>query len=200
MMAPDMRSGAAPTGSDLVEGFIDECRRAERQSAEPADLVLLIAGRMRGLLADARRFLTAAHRRADPAHYARNAVYISPGNGVSLFALVWQPGQWTPVHDHGTWGVVGVVEGVLQERNYIRTDGHHDRDSGIELRRGGITLLAPGSVSTFVPNPDHIHVTGVPDTGPPVLSLHLYGREMNNFNIYDADAGTRRLIRVAYEV
>ncbi|MCK6451548.1 MAG: cysteine dioxygenase [Alphaproteobacteria bacterium] len=200
MMAPDTHAGAARAGGALVESFIDECRRAERQSTELADLVLSIAGRMRGLLAEAPRFLTPAHRRADPAHYARNAVHISPGNGISLFALVWQPGQWTPVHDHGTWGVVGVVEGVLQERNYSRTDGHHGRASGIELRRGGITLLAPGSVSTFVPNPDHIHVTGVPDDAPPVLSLHLYGREMNSFNIYDADAGTRRLIQVAYEV
>jgi predicted metal-dependent enzyme (double-stranded beta helix superfamily) len=29
------------------------------------------------------------------------------------------PGQWTPVHDHGSWGVVGVVEGVLEERSYV---------------------------------------------------------------------------------
>ena len=200
MMAQDQRAGAATSGGDPAGAFIEECRRAEREAAELADLVLLIAGRMRGLLADAHRFLTPAHRRADPAHYARNAVRISPDNGISLFALVWQPGQWTPVHDHGTWGVVGVVEGVLQERNYIRIDGHHDGDSDIKLRRGGITLLGPGSVSTFVPNPDHIHVTGVPADAPPVLSLHLYGREMNNFNIYDPEAGTRRLIQVAYEV
>ena len=32
-----------------------------------------------------------------------------PPSLATLFALVWLPGQWTPIHDHGTWGVVGVV-------------------------------------------------------------------------------------------
>ena len=59
-------------------------------------------------------------------------------------------------------------------------------------------LLGPGSVSTFVPNPDHIHMTGVPaEHGTPV-SLHLYGRSMNAFHVYDVAAGTRRLIDVPH--
>ena len=186
--------------SELVESFIEDCRRAERVHAELADLVLDVAERMGRLIEAADSFLAPAHRRGDPQRYARNAIHISAGNGISLFALVWQPGQWTPIHDHGTWGVVGIVEGVLQERNYIRTDGYHGRDDGIELRRGGITLLGPGSVSTFVPNPDHIHVTGVPAEAGAVLSLHLYGREMNNFNVYDLERGARQPIKVTYEV
>jgi len=35
--------------------------------------------------------------------------------------LVWLPGQWTPVHDHGSWGVVGLVRGVL-ENYYLPGD------------------------------------------------------------------------------
>jgi hypothetical protein len=30
------------------------------------------------------------------------------------------------------------------------------------------------------------------------VSLHLYGRTMNAFNIYDVDAGTRRPVEVAH--
>lgn len=67
-------------------------------------------------------------------------------------------------------------------------------DEGIVLRRGGMVLLNPGSVSSFVPNPDHIHMTGVPQDRAPCISLHLYGRNMNSFHIYDVAAGTRRLI------
>ncbi len=94
--------------------------------------------------------------------------------------------------------MVGVVEGVLEERNYVRTDDHHDRDEGIELARGGVILLTPGTVTTFVPNPDHIHLTGVSQDREPAISLHLYGRQMSNFHVYDAQAGTRRLIEVSH--
>jgi len=37
-------------------------------------------------------------------------------------------------------------------------------------------------------------VTGVPAERPRVVSLHLYGRSMSNFNIYDVEARTRRRI------
>jgi molybdenum cofactor biosynthesis enzyme MoaA len=47
-------------------------------------------------------------------------IYNAPDGSLSLYALVWLPGQWTPVHDHGSWGVVGVAEGVLEERSYVR--------------------------------------------------------------------------------
>ena len=123
---------------------------------------------------------------------------ICPSGDLSLFALVWLPGQWTPVHDHGSWGVVGVVEGVLEERAYMAVDGEITADRGIRLRRGGLVLLNAGAVTTFVPNPDHIHMTGVPDERRRCVSLHLYGRNMDSFHVYDVAAGTRRLIDVPH--
>jgi hypothetical protein len=59
-------------------------------------------------------------------------------------------------------GVVGVLEGVLEERNYVRLSPDRGADEGIHLVRGGVILLGRGAVTSFVPNPDHIHVTGVP--------------------------------------
>ena len=76
---------------------------------------------------------------------------------------------------------VGVVQGVLEERNLIRVDPDHSQDIGIDLRRGGPILLGEGTVTTFVPNPDHIHKTGVPEGRELTVSLHLYGRAMNSF-------------------
>lgn len=189
-----------PTAHPRIAAFVEECRRAELAQAETADIVLAVAPALLALLAHTKEFLLPEHYRRVSGRYGRDVVYVSPDGGVSLFTLIWEPGQWTPVHDHGTWGVVAVLDGVLEERNYIRVDGHRDVTDGIQLCRGGVTLLAPGTVTTFVPNPDHIHVTGVPPTRGPAVSLHLYGREMNNYNVYDVNAGTRRLIDVAYEV
>ncbi len=64
--------------------------------------------------------------------------------------------------------------------------------------RGGTVLLRHGAVTSFVPNPDHIHVTSVPDERRRAVSLHLYGRTMSNFNIYDVAARSRRRIDVAH--
>ena len=95
-------------------------------------------------------------------------------------------------------GVVGVVEGVLEERSYVRLSPDRGADEEIDLARGGVVLLRRGSVTSFVPNPDHIHMTGVPAERPRAVSLHLYGRTMNDFNTYDVEARTRRRITVAH--
>ena len=177
--------------SDLIERFIADCRDLMQEYVQPADIVLELSPKLLELLPDADAFLTDEHRKPDAEKYARNAVYSCPEGSLSLFAMVWEPGQWTPVHDHGTWGVVGVVDGVLEERNFIRTDDQSRSDSGIVLRRGGNSLLTPGTVTTFVPNPDHIHRTGVPRTRKRAVTLHLYGRQMNNYNVYDLELGRR---------
>ena len=182
----------------LLDGFIATCRDIIADTPDAADRVTAIAPLMLGLLQSGVTFLRPEHYREDPAHYARNAITICPDGELSLFALVWLPGQWTPVHDHGSWGVVGVVEGLLEERAYMSADGEIFGDTGIRLRRGGIVLLNPGAVTTFVPNPDHIHMTGVAAGRPRCVSLHLYGRNMDSFHVYDVPAGTRRLITVPH--
>lgn len=179
-----------------LEQFLSETRTAVARSAEPADCVETVAPLLHRLINGPRDFLKPEHFRSAPDHYARNAIDIDEAGGLSLYSLVWLPGQWTPIHDHGTWGVVGVVQGVLEERNMIRVDSDHSRDSGIDLRRGGTTLLGEGTVTTFVPNPDHIHKTGVPQDLSKTVSLHLYGRAMHSFHVYDVSAGTRERIEV----
>ncbi len=182
-----------------LAAFIAESRAIADSIDDPADCVIAIAPLMHRLVGSADEFLQPNHFRSEPDHYTRNAIHICPSGNFSLFALVWRPGQWTQVHDHGSWGVVGVVRGMLEERAYMAADGEITADSGIRLKRGGIVLLNPGAVSTFVPNPDHIHMTGVADNHETCVSLHLYGRNMDSFHIYDVAAGTRRMINVPHQ-
>lgn len=183
-----------------LDEFIASCAALARPGTVPSDAVAAIAPRMRELLGAADGFLGASHRRPGAAQYARHLVHALPDDSLSLFALVWEPGQWTPIHDHGTWGVVGIVEGMLVEQAYMRSDANPQeaRDDGIRLARGGLVLLPPGAVSTFVPNPDHIHRTGVPGNEQRTLSLHLYGRMLSSFHVYDEERGTRRLHDAAH--
>ncbi len=182
-----------------LEIFIQECRERISVSRCPADCVETVAPSMHQLLNGNKSFLKPEHFQSDPDHYARNAIYVDENDVMSLFALVWLPGQWTPIHDHGTWGVVGVLEGTLQERNFIRTDSQtNEATDNIELARGGVILLSAGAVTSFVPNPDHIHITGNADEQQTVVSLHLYGRAMAGFHIYDSEARTREWLEVSY--
>ena len=183
-----------------LQNFIADSEAATTAHSELADVVGAITPCMHRLICGDRDFLKPEHFQSDADHYARNLVYDGGGAALSLYTLVWLPGQWTPVHDHGTWGVVGVVEGQLEEQAYMRTDPDQspDRHNGIELRRAGLVLLSPGSISTFVPNPDHIHKTGCPEDLPRCVSLHLYGRMMDSFYSYDVAGGTRSLIQAAH--
>ncbi|MAJ28453.1 MAG: hypothetical protein CMJ92_03520, partial [Planctomycetes bacterium] len=43
--------------------------------------------------------------------YTRHLLHADPEDRFSLLALVWKPGQGTPIHDHPSWGVIGVLRG-----------------------------------------------------------------------------------------
>jgi len=181
-----------------LKAFVSACDGLAGSGADAGQCVAAAAPLMLALAACGGDLLADDYKREDPAAYARNAIHLGAADGVSLFALVWRPGQWTPIHDHGTWGVVGVLEGVLEERGYIPAGNTIDDGETIDLRPGGITLLAPGAVGTFVPNPDHIHLTGVPADREKAVSLHLYGRLMNNYHFYDLETRSRRLVDVSH--
>ena len=184
--------------SAALQRFISHVTALSRAQVDPADCVLSLAPLMLKLIEHAGTFLEPQHYRSDPESYARNLVYDAGDESLSLYSIVWLPGQWTPVHDHGSWGVVGVIEGVLEERSYVRLSPDRGANADIDLARGGTVLLREGAVTSFVPNPDHIHVTGVPPERPRAVSLHLYGRMMSDFNIYDLGGRTRRRINVAH--
>jgi predicted metal-dependent enzyme (double-stranded beta helix superfamily) len=184
--------------SRALDDFIAQAAARSRLQSDPADCVLALAPLMLDLIDQAGTFLEPEHYRSSAAGYARNLIYDAPDSSLSLYSIIWLPGQWTPVHDHGSWGVVGIVEGVLEERSYVRLSPDRGADVEIDLARGGTVLLRHGAVTSFVPNPDHIHVTGVPTERSRAISLHLYGRTMSDFNIYDVAARTRRRIQVAH--
>src|SRR5919199_478792 len=49
-------------------------------------------------------------------------LYKSPNGNLTVRAVVFPEGKPTPVHDHLTWGMVGVYEGVERENRYHRID------------------------------------------------------------------------------
>jgi predicted metal-dependent enzyme (double-stranded beta helix superfamily) len=115
--------------------------------------------------------LTEAQREGDPAHYRCHLLHTEPDGSFSIVAMVWLPGQVTSVHDHVTWCVFGVLQGVEHEELFTLAD---DRQS---LVRAGSADNLTGDVSGFTPPGDIHRVRNVGDGM--TISLHIYGADIS---------------------
>jgi 3-mercaptopropionate dioxygenase len=79
-----------------------------------------VAGELREHLPSP-EILSVEQRIGDPESYRSHQLYTELDGAFSVVALVWRPGQVTPIHDHVTWCVFGVVQGVEYEELFTST-------------------------------------------------------------------------------
>jgi predicted metal-dependent enzyme (double-stranded beta helix superfamily) len=115
--------------------------------------------------------LTAAEREGDPAEYQSHLMHAEPDGSFSVVALVWRPGQITPIHDHVTWCVIGVLQGAEYEELFALRDG------GTVLEQVGTNAGALGDVSGFAPPGDIHRVRN--RSAEVAISLHVYGADIS---------------------
>jgi 3-mercaptopropionate dioxygenase len=113
--------------------------------------------------------LTADQRQGDPAGYQCHLLHSEADGSFSILALVWLPGQATPIHDHVTWCVSAVIQGTECEERYLL------HDTG-QLRPAGTVTNLVGDVSALAP-PGDIHRVRNADIVP-AISLHIYGTDV----------------------
>jgi predicted metal-dependent enzyme (double-stranded beta helix superfamily) len=118
-------------------------------------------------------WLAPEHRVGHPDHYTQHLLHVSPSRRLSIVALVWLPGQRTPIHDHVSWCIVGVYEGRERETRYRAVEAGGRRF----LEETGTIDAHPGHVEVITPSVEDIHaVTAVGDG--PTISLHVYGADI----------------------
>jgi 3-mercaptopropionate dioxygenase len=132
--------------------------------------------------------LTAEQRSGDPAAYCCHLLHAEPDGSFSVTALVWRPGQATPIHDHVAWCVAGVIQGAEHEERFtLRSDGWLEPDRTSVNVTGDVTGLAP---------PGDIH--RVRNAGAQnAISLHVYGADISRLGssvrrTYDLPVVARR--------
>jgi 3-mercaptopropionate dioxygenase len=116
------------------------------------------------------QLLTAVQLAGDPAGYQTHPVHVEPDGSFSIAVMVWRPGQVTPIHDHVSWCVTGVLAGIEYEEIFtVSPDG------------GSLTAVTrrqnrPGTVAGFAP-PGDIH--RVRNSGDGIaVSMHVYGTDL----------------------
>jgi predicted metal-dependent enzyme (double-stranded beta helix superfamily) len=146
--------------SELLDGV----RTAVAARASWPDTAQLVAEQLRQHLPSP-NVLSAEQRLGSPDGYRNHTLHVEPGGSFSIIALVWRPGQVTRIHDHLTWCVFGVIQGVEHEELF---------DSDLNLIGRSDNHI--GDVSGFAPPGDihRVHNTG----STTAISIHVYGTDV----------------------
>ena len=148
-----------------LTALVTDLDRAVRDATPGRATVDAVSTALRPALGDP-QLLRPDQRVGDPAAYRQHLLHVAGDGAFSLVALVWLPGQATPIHDHLAWCVVGVHEGAEHEIRY------RARPDGLLVPTGSAVAHA-GDVDGLLP-PGDIH--RVTNTAPvTTISLHVYG-------------------------
>lgn len=168
-MATHMAVETAP--SARLVALAGDIRAAVAAGADPAAVAAGVADALRVHIG-APGLLTEAQLVPDPAHYRQHVLHVEPDGSFSIVALVWLPGQATPIHDHVSWCVVGVRQGNEHEIVYRLVE----QDGVSWLEPAGASTNPTGSVAALVPPGDIHHVANEGDDL--AVSLHVYGADI----------------------
>lgn len=132
------------------------------------------------MMAEAHRALSALVAKDDwlpeaaaiphPDYYQQYLLFCDPLARFSIVSFVWGPGQQTPIHDHGTWGLIGMLRGAEISRSFALTDG--------ALIAGDEDRLDPGDVATLLPEAGDIHQVRNAHDDAVSISIHIYGGDI----------------------
>jgi predicted metal-dependent enzyme (double-stranded beta helix superfamily) len=153
-----------PHRADTLTDLIDGVRTAVTAHADWADTAQLVAEQLRRHLPGP-DVLTAEQRLGSPDDYVGHTLYVEPDGSFSIVALVWRPGQITRIHDHVTWCVLGIIQGV-----------EHEELFNADLNLVGRSDNHVGDVSGFAPPGDIHRVRNTSETT--AISIHIYGTDI----------------------
>ncbi len=113
-------------------------------------------------------------------------LYLNPKRLFSLRMFLYGPGDYTPIHDHNSWGVSGASMGALGVIRFARED-----DGTVEgyarLRKTAQVHIQPGELELTRPLNDGIHQTGNPGEGITIM-ISVYGSPIRRLFINRFDA------------
>lgn len=169
-------------GCDEMVRLVDEA--VSRSSVE--ELTQDVKEGISALIRDGRIALPGELRRPCNDHYARRLLYRSDDHGYVVVAMIWGPGQKTPLHDHaGTWCVEGVLEGQIDVTQYdlLEQEDGRARFETQDTMRTGV-----GASGSLIP-PFEYHTIANSRNDAGAITLHIYGQEMTSCTIFEPLGG-----------
>jgi predicted metal-dependent enzyme (double-stranded beta helix superfamily) len=169
--------------------FIDDVAAVIAASDDEHEITERVGERLSALLAGGYR-LPPEYTRPCVDHHVNYPLHIAPDGSWCVAAVVWSPGQRTPVHGHETWGVVGIHSGAEREFRYVKPAA---ADEGTPLTPAGDQVWERGQVTVCCTTDDDVHsVAAVGDV--PTVGIHVYGADICAIErrAYDPETGAVR--------
>lgn len=116
--------------------------------------------------------------------YRQYLLHCDAAERFSVVSFVWGPGQRTPIHDHLTWGIIGMLRGA--EISISMTPD----PAGGPVRAGPADRLAEGEVVAVSPMLGDVHVVENALADRPSISIHVYGGNIGRISRHVFDAET----------
>jgi 3-mercaptopropionate dioxygenase len=140
-------------------------------------------------------WLPEAYAQPDPERYRQYLLHLDPRERFSVVSFVWGPGQATPVHDHRTWGLIGVLRGAEFSEHFVR-------DAEGALRpAGAVRTVYPGSVEAVSPRIGDIHRVANAYDHKVSISIHVYGGDIGKVEraTFDRSGQEKRFVSGYYD-
>jgi 3-mercaptopropionate dioxygenase len=170
-MLAKTRSGRA---SDIRTPALDELLAAVRavvdRRTDWSETARLVAAELECHLPSP-EVLTEEQRAGNADGYRSHVLHAEPDGTFSIQALVWRPGQTTPIHDHLTWCVFAVIQGMEYEELFALDEANEC------LVEAGSNVNDTGDVSGFAPPGDIHRVRNAGDRT--AISIHVYGTDVS---------------------
>lgn len=96
-------------------------------------------------------------------------LYDEPDFPITVQTVVWSPGSISPIHNHGTWGIVAMLHGTEKNTFWQRSPTPELSD---RIEPVGDRVLVPGDILCLMPDTIH-HVEVTSDE--PTISFNVYG-------------------------
>ena len=169
-----------------MQDFIEKMRALCASTGDDAERFEKARPYLRELLEDPalKRRAETWPSRNDPekGHYENLLFYEDPDYGFVVNALIKEPGEGTPIHDHGRlWTVYGVLEGGETVHRYER--------KGEELEMVGDREVSPGYIDFVPPGEIHAEYNGPARTVGIILRSGNVGTNPQTW--YDSESGER---------
>jgi predicted metal-dependent enzyme (double-stranded beta helix superfamily) len=171
-----------------MQRFVDDVRAVVREGGGEEIVTQKVAALLRSLLNEG-DVLDPRYTRPKTGNYVLYPIWVEPGGGFSIAAAVWDVAQVTPVHDHGTWGVIGIYRGVEHEVRFrpAVTGG------GARFRQTDERDIETRQVIVCCTSDQDIHRVAC-GSNVPCVGIHVYGADIGAIrrHVYDVQTGDVR--------
>ena len=134
-------------------------------------------GRIQAIMPLVRNLLTSSYwlqmeydRPSPKTGWSVKTLYREPEYPLTVQMVAWKPGTASPIHNHATWGIVALIDGIEKNRFWKRSPTPEFPE---RLELVGEKTLHPGDIIGFESNAIH-SVESIGDE--PTISFNLYGK------------------------